>query len=274
MPNESSSNNLSNLNFETTIADSNNLNTKSIPPFPTKRSFKLASLNIASLIKHIDELRILLVNYPVDILSINETKLDNSINDCEIHRPPNSPVELFTSFESLIERLDAENVEFYLMGDFNCNLANDSTQYDNNTHLLSSITDTYGLQQLINEHTRITKTTSTLIDLIYTNYPDRVVCSGVSHCGISDHSLIYVYRKLSLNTVSSKGNNYVYRNFKKFNLENFRSDISSQDWNYNLSNIQDPNPNLMWAEWKSKFLNIADKHAPIRTKRIRSKNSP
>ena len=120
----------------------------------------------------------------------------------------------------------------------------------------------YGLQQLINEHTRITKTT--LIDLIYTNYPDRVVCSGVSHCGISDHSLIYVYRKLSLNTVSSKENNYVtYRNFKKFNRENFRSDISSQDWNYNLSNIQ--YPNLMRAEWKSKFLTIADKHAPIRT---------
>jgi exonuclease III len=146
------------------------------------------------LIKHIDELRILLVNYPVDILSINETKLDNSINDCEIHipgyeilrrhrdrhgggvcfyirttinfsiredlkfknlenlcveirkpqsktfvvvnwyRPPKSPVELFTSFESLIGRFDAENVEFYLMGDFNCNLANDNTQYDNNTH--------------------------------------------------------------------------------------------------------------------------------------------
>jgi hypothetical protein len=87
VPNESSSNNLSNLNFETTIADNNNLNTKSIPPFPTKRGFKLTSLFIASLIKHIDELRILLVNYPVDILPINETKLDNSINDCEIHIP-------------------------------------------------------------------------------------------------------------------------------------------------------------------------------------------
>jgi hypothetical protein len=36
------------------------------------RGFKLASLNIASLIKHIDELGILLVNCPVDILSINE----------------------------------------------------------------------------------------------------------------------------------------------------------------------------------------------------------
>jgi hypothetical protein len=38
------------------------------------RGFKLASLNIASLIKYIDELGlgILLVNCPVDILSINE----------------------------------------------------------------------------------------------------------------------------------------------------------------------------------------------------------
>lgn len=50
-----------------------------------KRGFKLASINVASLIKHIDELRILLVNNPLDILSINETKLDSSINDDEVH---------------------------------------------------------------------------------------------------------------------------------------------------------------------------------------------
>ena len=31
----------------------------------------------------------------------------------------------------------------------------------------------------------------------FTNYADRVVCSGVSHIGICDHSLIHVYRKLS-----------------------------------------------------------------------------
>ena len=37
--------------------------------------------------KHIDELRILLVNYSLDILSIDETKLDSSINDCEVHIP-------------------------------------------------------------------------------------------------------------------------------------------------------------------------------------------
>ena len=31
-------------------------------------------------------------------------------------------------------------------------------------------------------------------------------------------------------------------------------------------------PNQMWAEWKTKFLQIVDKLAPIRTKRVRSKN--
>ena len=51
--------------------------------------------------------------------------------------------------------------------------------------------------QLITEPTRITESSSSLIDVIFTNYIYRVVCSGVLHVGISHHSLIYVYRKLS-----------------------------------------------------------------------------
>ena len=59
-------------------------------------------------------------------------------------------------------RLDSENVEFYLMGDMNFNMASMS---DTNSRLLSDITDQYGLHQLINEPTRVTDTTSTLRDL-------------------------------------------------------------------------------------------------------------
>jgi len=44
------------------------------------RGFKLASLNIASLSKHIDELRGLLSDNPLDILSIHETRLDDSVS--------------------------------------------------------------------------------------------------------------------------------------------------------------------------------------------------
>ena len=41
----------------------------------------MGSLNINSLCKHIDELRALMVGQPLDILAINETKLESA--DCD-----------------------------------------------------------------------------------------------------------------------------------------------------------------------------------------------
>ena len=81
-------------------------------------------------------------------------------------------MDLFLCYESFLEKLDSLGLEYYLLGDFNCNLA--SAQYDLNTRRLCEISDLFGLQQLITEPTRITESSSTLIDLIYTNYVDRV----------------------------------------------------------------------------------------------------
>ena len=53
---------------------------------PANRGFKIASLNVNSLIKHIDDLRIFLADNPVDVLAINESKLD-SIKTCELYIP-------------------------------------------------------------------------------------------------------------------------------------------------------------------------------------------
>ena len=53
----------------------------------TKRGFKMASLNITSLTKHIDKLRILLANHLLDVISINETRLDKGILNSEIYVP-------------------------------------------------------------------------------------------------------------------------------------------------------------------------------------------
>ena len=86
-------------------------------------------------------------------------------------------MDLFLYYESFLEKLDSLGLEYYLLGDFNCNLS--SAQYDLNTRRLCEISDLFGLQQLITEPTRITESSSTLIDLIYTNYVDRVACSGV-----------------------------------------------------------------------------------------------
>lgn len=63
------------------------------------------------------------------------------------------------------------------MGDMNCNL--DTSQLNQNANLFCNISDVYGLQQLINDRIHCTLLIA-LIDLTFTNCPERVVCSGFS----------------------------------------------------------------------------------------------
>ena len=164
------------------IQNHENLDTYEL--LPPKRGFKLASLNINSLLAHIEELRVLLADLPIDVLAINESKLDSTVNDDEVYipgyelicsdfyykgrcgggvcfyvhstinysirsdlsteletvtieirkprskpfvvttwyRPPNSLVDIFRHFEAFIGKLDSENVEYWVLGDLNCNI--------------------------------------------------------------------------------------------------------------------------------------------------------
>ena len=139
------------------------------------------------------------------------------------------------------------------MGDINVNLA--APHSDNVSRLLTSITDLYGLHQLICEPTRVSKASSTMIDLIFTNFPNGVVCSGVSHIDISDHSLVYAFRKLSIG-LSTKWHSFVsYRKFKNLNTSNFRSDICLGDWD-SINSFDDMN--IMWRAWKNTFSTVVD----------------
>ena len=101
------------------------------------------------------------------------------------YKPPNSPQDIFRQFESLIDKVDSEQKEFYLLGDLNCNM-HDGSNHSSST--LTNILDIYGLGQLISESTRITLTSSTLIDLQITD--------DVVHLGISNHSLVFITLKI------------------------------------------------------------------------------
>ena len=104
------------------------------------------------------------------------------------------------------------------------------------------------------EPTRVTENLATLIDLILTNRLENIVSSGVIHVRISDHGLI-------LNVV---------RNFKRFSINNFRSDLLQVPWDLIFA-FRDPNAS--WILWKSFFDEILNKHAPLFNKRIRSRQS-
>ena len=103
-----------------------------------------------------------------------------------------------------------------MLEDFNCDHL--SPQPYRPSSVIKSIAELYQLEQLITEPTRCTMYTSTLIDLIYTNYPNRVVASGVIHLGTSDHALIYSVRKIAI--PKNNSHNVVFvRNMKNFSVE-------------------------------------------------------
>ena len=45
----------------------------------------MANLNVNSLLKHLDEICLILNNNALDILAINESKIDDNISNDEIH---------------------------------------------------------------------------------------------------------------------------------------------------------------------------------------------
>ena len=135
---------------------------------------------------------------------------------------------------------------------------------------IKSLYELYQLSQLIQEATRITMTSSTLIDHIVTNTPEKVSDSGVIHTGISDHSLIFAIRKISV--VRKAGKTVEIINLKKFDAQKFVDDLSQQHWE-NVYFFAET-PNAKWEIWKKLFLEVLDKHAPVQHKKIRTRQIP
>jgi exonuclease III len=152
---------------------------------------KMGMLNIVSLPKYIDQIRVLLADQYFDILALNETRLDDNISNqdmfihnydliradrsrtgggvclyvrnsnnyldrndlvgnnlealcIEIHKPSSAPfivgtiyrprsasVDSFANIEQLINSIDDENKEFYLLGDLNANMLDNSNNTTN-----------------------------------------------------------------------------------------------------------------------------------------------
>ena len=103
-----------------------------------------------------------------------------------------------------------------------------------------------------------------------TNKPDRVLTSGIIPCIISDHDAVFVVIGLRLPKFKSTSKNVTVGKFKKFDLSSFRSDLSKI--NFNSIKLITPDSNQMWFLWKTMFLDVLNKHAPVDS--IKGNNLP
>jgi len=183
---------------------------------------------------------------------------------------PESEIVLFDHFQCILEKIEEENKDVIVIGDVNCDLLTDNPSCY--TKKMKEITDSFNMTQLIKEATRVTENTESLIDHIYTTFPDKVTQSGVLHTGMSDHSFIYAIMGKETNTSVNGHQNYsINRNYKRFNDVYFKSDMCKVNW---CSITTHNNIDDAVQDFESKFAEVANRHAPLRKKRVRHTISP
>ena len=153
------------------------------------------------------------------------------------------------------------------MGDLNCNTVNNSL--DNHTSRLIDILDNYQFFQIIDEPTRVTQTTKSLIDHFITKSRENVILSGVYPLSISDHFILcqlvtIIFAVGKIGTPRGNPRFIKSRSFKNFDQNRFKLDLQNANWPP-IGSVN--NANDYWSKWKSIFLEIVDKHAPCRTKK-------
>ena len=84
-----------------------------------------------------------------------------------------------------------KNRGIILMGDFNIDYNVD------NKKEFKLIINEFGFKQLVDKATRTTNISSTLIDLIITNFPDNISFVNVFQTSISDHDMVGCVRKVN-----------------------------------------------------------------------------
>ena len=189
------------------------------------------------------------------------------------YKPPSSPVCSFNRLEHVLSYLDQEGKEIILVGDTNCDLTKTKADQPmvNDAKHLCNLYELFSLKQLIEEPTRVTLNTSTIIDHIATTCVRNIVDSGVLEVSLSDHYLVYCIRKF--NGAVEKGHKMIKtRKMKNFNEDAFLADVSGICWEHMLTETDDIN--ILVNHWSTLFSLIIEKHAPMTEMRVSEKYCP
>ena len=90
-----------------------------------------------------------------------------------------------------MDKVTESDANISLLGDFNIDFFKQPPAWNSTTAL-------FGLEQLVEKATRVTKSSATLVDHIYTNNKPQVSKVKVVESGISDHGAIFCHWSIKL----------------------------------------------------------------------------
>ena len=153
------------------------------------------------------------------------------------------------------------------LGDLNCDMHKSTPA----SAALTKTTLELNLNQLIKSPTRITETSQTLVDVIFVSSPRMVVDSGIIETCISDH--LPVYALLKLKTEKAPPTYITTRSYRNYDPDLFTIDLAS-NLDRLVSTFRIDNVDEKLIIFNEIFLNTLDKHAPIKTMKVRGKSCP
>ena len=174
-----------------------------------------------------------------------------------LYRHPNCEMDNFMNYLSkTIIKINKENKECYLSGDFNIDLLKCDTN-NKYSEFINTMTS-FGFLPYILQPTRITDHISTVIDNIYGNNFEQGSQNGNILIKFADHFSQF----LSINKEVTKiKQNIIYkRDFSDFNEESFINNISIQNWSGNNY----IGTKLKFDDFLWRVEGCIDRHAPLK----------
>lgn len=175
-------------------------------------------------------------------------------------------LSFFNSFEETLIQIHLRYDSVICFGDFNIDMLKPN---DINVGRLLAIADTFELKQFVNEPTRISRTSLSILDLVLANC-DCDIDLGTHELNIADHRCVYFKINFGVHTVSESGR-VTYRDLSTVDNEEFQYDLRIANWNimYNMDNVDDK---VLFLN--ENILKTLEKHSPLKTVTLNKKYAP
>ena len=184
-----------------------------------------------------------------------------------IYRPPNSNFQNFlNSMEEIFSVIaSAYKLPCYILGDFNINLLNNTNTMVKEFHNLFYSNSFF---PTITKPTRVTKSTASLIDNIWSNNFDEYKCSGIIYSTISDH--FPVFSSFTLPSVNEELYHLVRKRvFSDGAINSFTESLSGFNWREAMCGHDVSKDYDVYME---EFLKLYDSCFPVKEFRVKNKH--
>lgn len=175
-----------------------------------------------------------------------------------IYRPPSAPIGCLTELEAVLSSVSVECDFVVMVGDLNIDFIK---EHDPATRRMNTLLQSYNLVQVLNQPTRITDETETLIDPLCVDKNLHVMAHyTVDLLALTDHRLIY--GDLGIAVELPKPRSITYRDYSCFDPQSFSLDAAAIDW----ERIRiAPDVDQKVYTFNSTVLALFERHAPLVT---------